>query len=186
MTDDIGKDLEALRPLPARLAELTSDLRKLATCGKPTCLERRALSMLEELGLEAAVALHTDYQTRAVNWVREAFGSQPVDCKQERAHRFLEEALEAVQAAGTTYPEALQLVDYVFSRPVGEVGQEVGGVLLTLAPFAAAYGVDMTAAGEAELARVNTPEIITKCRAKNASKPRNSPLPGTAPAEVAQ
>ena len=54
MTDDIGKDLEALRPLPARLAELTSDLRKLATCGKPTCLERRALSMLEELGLELA------------------------------------------------------------------------------------------------------------------------------------
>ena len=54
MTDDIGKDLEALRPLPTRLAELTSDLRKLATCGQPTCLERRALSMLEELGLELA------------------------------------------------------------------------------------------------------------------------------------
>lgn len=54
MTDDIGKDLGALRPLPARLAELTSDLRKLATCGQPTCLERRALSMLEELGLELA------------------------------------------------------------------------------------------------------------------------------------
>ena len=54
MTHDIGKDLEALRPLPARLAELTSDLRKLATCGQPTCLERRALSMLEELGLELA------------------------------------------------------------------------------------------------------------------------------------
>lgn len=54
MTDDIGKDLEALRPLPARLAELTSDLRKLVTLGKPTCLERRALSMLEELGLELA------------------------------------------------------------------------------------------------------------------------------------
>lgn len=54
MTDDIGKDLEALRPLPERLAELTSDLRKLATCGQPTCLERRALSMLEELGLELA------------------------------------------------------------------------------------------------------------------------------------
>ena len=37
-----------------KLAELTSDLRKQVTLGQPTCLERRALAMLEELGLERA------------------------------------------------------------------------------------------------------------------------------------
>ena len=124
------------------------------------------------------------YQDRAVEWVREAFGTEPADCKAERAHRFLEEALEAVQAAGTTYPEALQLVDYVFSRPAGKIEQEVGGVMLTLAALAAAHGVDMEVAAECELARVNTPAIIAKCRAKNASKPKNSPLPGQAPASA--
>ncbi|MCD0167106.1 hypothetical protein IHN58_15765 [Deinococcus sp. 12RED42] len=120
------------------------------------------------------------FQVRAANWVREAFGSEPADCRDERAHRFLEEALEAVQAAGTTTEEAQQLVQYVYGREEGEITQEVGGVMLTLAPFAAAFGVDMVQAGEAELARVNTPEIIEKCRRKNASKPRNSPLPGSA------
>ena len=118
-------------------------------------------------------------QARAVAWVREAFGSEPADCKTERAHRFLEEALEAGQAADVTEDEALQLVQYVYGRDKGEIAQEVGGVLLTLAPFAAAFGVNMMDAAEAELARVNTPEIIEKCRRKNASKPRNSPLPGS-------
>jgi NTP pyrophosphatase (non-canonical NTP hydrolase) len=129
-------------------------------------------------GAEAGVS----FQARGVAWVREAFGSEPADCKEERAHRFLEESLELVQAAGTTESEAQQLVEYVYGRSTGEVAQEVGGVMLTLAPFAAAHGVDMQEAGERELARVNTPEIIAKCRRKNASKPRNSPLPGTAPA----
>lgn len=120
----------------------------------------------------------TDFQNRAVQWVRECFGSNLMDCKAERAHRFLEEALEAVQAAGVTQEEAQQLVGYVFGRPTGEISQEVGGVMLTLAPFAAVYDVDMMAAAEAELARVNTPAIIAKCRAKNAAKRADSPLPG--------
>lgn len=139
------------------------------------------LSALAPASSERAAA---GFQARGVAWVREAFGSEPADCKEERAHRFLEEALELVQAAGTTESEAQQLVEYVYGRSTGVVAQEVGGVMLTLAPFAAAHGVDMYAAGEAELARVNTPAIIAKCRAKNASKPRNSPLPGTAPAPV--
>lgn len=123
---------------------------------------------------------HMDFQGRAVNWVREAFGSEPADCKSERAHRFLEEAFELAQAAGVTREEAALLLAYVFDRPAGEVAQEVGGVMLTLAPFAAAHEVNMHAAGEAELARVNTPAVIARCRLKNATKPRNSPLPGSA------
>ena len=51
----------------------------------------------------------------------------------------------------------------------------MGGVLLTLAPLCSAYGIDMEAAGEAELARVWTK--IDKIRVKQATKRPLSPLP---------
>ncbi|MVN88315.1 hypothetical protein GO986_16335 [Deinococcus sp. HMF7620] len=128
--------------------------------------------------MEALAQHATSFQVRSVAWVREAFGTEPAQCREERAHRFLEEALELVQAAGVSEEEVLKLVAYVFARPAGDVTQETGGVLLTLAPFAAAHGVDLMAAGEAELARVSTPEILAKCRAKNAARIEGSPLPG--------
>ncbi len=48
------KKPEIQRPLTERLTELTSDLRKVQELAKGglTPLERRALAMLEELGLE--------------------------------------------------------------------------------------------------------------------------------------
>ena len=51
---------------------------------------------------------------------------RPNDCGRLRGaeHRFLEEALELVQACGATASEAHQLVDYVYGRPVGEPAQE--------------------------------------------------------------
>ena len=99
MTDDIGKDLEALRSLPARLAELTSDLRKLATCGKPTCLERRALSMLEELGLEL-----DGYQTAATRRIglnreleMELFG-EVIPLRHDGGEYAISQALQVIRA----------------------------------------------------------------------------------------
>jgi hypothetical protein len=93
----------------------------------------------------------------------------------ERNHRFLEEALELVQSLGCTASEAHQLVDYTYDRPQGDVNQEVGGVMVTLAALCLAAGNDMDAGGEAELARVWTK--IDQIRAKQASKPKHSPLP---------
>lgn len=118
----------------------------------------------------------TSYQARVNGWMQDCFG--PVvarDCS-ERNYRFLEEALELVQACGCTRDEAHQLVDYVFFRPIGEKAQEVGGVCVTLAALCEAQGIDMKAAGEAELARVWTK--IDAIRAKQARKPKHSPLPG--------
>lgn len=121
------------------------------------------------------------FQARAVAWVKLAFGTGPQECRAERAHRFLEEALEVVQAAGCTREEAQQLVDYVYSRPAGELRQEIGGAALTLAILAAAHDLDIEGAAEAELGRVSTPEVLAKCRAKNALKSPDSPLPGKVP-----
>lgn len=98
----------------------------------------------------------------------------------ERNHRFLEEALELVQSLGCTQSEARQLVDYVFSRPVGEPKQELGGVMVTLSALASCHDMNLDTAGETELIRVW--KNIDKIRAKQAAKPKHSPLPeGTKP-----
>lgn len=115
------------------------------------------------------------FQARVRPWMLECFGAEIAADREERNHRFLEEALELVQACGCTRSEAHQLVDYVFGRPVGEKGQEAGGVMVTLAALCLAQGLDMHEAGEAELARVWTK--IEQIRAKQAAKPKHSPLP---------
>jgi NTP pyrophosphatase (non-canonical NTP hydrolase) len=94
---------------------------------------------------------------------------------QERCDRFIEEALEFVQAAGYSAERAHALVDYTFGRPLGEINQEVGGVMVTLAAMCNTLGVDIGSAAETELARVWTK--IDKIRAKQAAKPTGSALP---------
>ncbi|MCK5020064.1 MAG: hypothetical protein KAS32_23625 [Candidatus Peribacteraceae bacterium] len=94
--------------------------------------------------------------------------------KEERNHRFLEEALELVQSCDCTRQEAHQLVDYVYGRPVGEKTQEVGGVMVTLAALCLAQELNMHEAGETELNRIWTK--VEQIRAKQATKPKHSPL----------
>lgn len=125
------------------------------------------------------------FQSRVQAWMQECFGPVIAADKQERAHRFLEEALELVQAGGCTAEEAHQLVDYVFSRPVGELSQEVGGVRVTLSALCTPHGIDEEQAAETELARITQPEIVLKIRAKQASKPAFGPLPGAYPERAA-
>lgn len=100
----------------------------------------------------------------------------------ERNHRFLEEALELVQAMGCTAAEAHMLVDYTFGRPVGDPEQEVGGALVTLAALCSAADISMAELGERELARCW--QNIDRIRFKQAGKPRSSPLPGPSPVET--
>lgn len=116
-----------------------------------------------------------DFQSRVAPWMQACFGPKISADRIERNHRFLEEALELVQANGCTREEAYRLVDYVFGRPEGELRQEVGGVMVTLAALCLAGGQDMHQAGEIELARIWT--RVEEIRAKHAAKPRHSPLP---------
>lgn len=117
----------------------------------------------------------TDFQSRVQPWLHDCFGSEIANNAVERNHRFLEEALELVQACACTQDEAHQLVDYVYGRPVGEKYQEVGGVMVTLAALCLAQQLDMHACGETELARIWTK--VKQIRAKQAAKPKHSPLP---------
>lgn len=115
------------------------------------------------------------FQDRVKPWMDACFGPEISADKIERNHRFLEEALELVQACGCTAKEAHQLVDYVYGRDQCEINQEVGGVMVTLAALCLANGFSMHEAGETELARVWTK--IETIREKQAAKPKHSPLP---------
>lgn len=118
----------------------------------------------------------SDFQKRVDDFVTEAFS--PVDARsvEERTYRFVEEALELAQSTGCTREEAMRLVEYVFSRPVGERWQEAGGTMLTLCALCTAVGLDHEECGERELERARGK--IDVIRQKHLSKPRRSPLPG--------
>lgn len=116
------------------------------------------------------------FQERVQTWMMECFSMQICRDTRERCHRFTEESLELVQSLGMTVSEAHQLVDYVYGRPIGETHQEVGGVMVTLAALCLALEqMDMHSEGEVELSRIW--KNIDKIRAKQAAKPKHSPLP---------
>ncbi|MEV5033646.1 hypothetical protein MRBLMC3_002883 [Sphingobium sp. LMC3-1-1.1] len=104
------------------------------------------------------------------------FGAEIAGDLLERADRFTEEALELAQTMpGFNAERAHALVDYVFSRPVGARGQEVGGVMVTLAALCNPVGLDIVEEAERELARIWTK--VEAIRAKQAAKPTGSALP---------
>lgn len=119
------------------------------------------------------------FQERVRPWLHECFGREVAENRVERNHRFIEEALELVQACGCTREHALQIVEYVYGRPPGEPHQETGGVMVTLAALCLAQGICMHTAAECELERVW--QKIDVIRAKQARKARDSALPGSTP-----
>lgn len=116
------------------------------------------------------------FQVRVHEWMLECFGPEIEADRQERADRFIEEALELAQTMpGFNAGRAHALVDYVFGRPVGERHQEVGGVMVTLAALCNTVGLRIDEEAERELARVWTK--IEAIREKQAAKPTGSALP---------
>ena len=114
------------------------------------------------------------FQLRAWDWLLTCFGLKAED-RLERSDRLLEEVLELLQANGYPQARADAISRYVYLRPAGRPNQELGGVMLTIAGYAGAHGLDMDQAGEMELARVWTK--IDKIRAKQALKPVGASLP---------
>jgi hypothetical protein len=127
--------------------------------------------------LSARPAVEGDsFQSRVAPWMQECFGAAIASDVRERGDRFLEESLELLQSHGYDRERVATLVDYVYGRPVGEPAQEVGGVMVTLAAYCLATGLDMHAAGETELARIWTK--VPQIRAKQESKRGlHTPLP---------
>ena len=98
-------------------------------------------------------------------WVVKAFGIEVLRDRRERALRLIEEAVELGQAIGLDALEVQRLVAYVYSRPVGEPSQEVGGVLVTALAAAEALGLEAEDCLRTEVERINQPDVVEKCRA---------------------
>jgi hypothetical protein len=165
-------------PPPATIAELIALLQEIrpefGAVGSRD-VDVRAQRDRIDAAIPALAALATPFQARVQPWLMACFGAMIAGDREERNHRFFEEAGELVQSLGMSAHEAHQLVDYVWNRPVGEPNQEVGGTMVTLAALCLANALDMHAAGETELARVWTK--VEQIRAKQAAKPKHSPLP---------
>ncbi|WP_225246527.1 hypothetical protein [Agrobacterium tomkonis] len=121
------------------------------------------------------------YQERVAAAHHALFHDDPTDIEERRA-RFAEEVNETLQAFGMTEGEAIELVRYTWSRPVGQPEKEVGAALLTLASLCVVAGIDMAACGEADLEKLQRPETIARIRAKRSTRHGRGPLPGLDPA----
>jgi hypothetical protein len=122
------------------------------------------------------------YQRRIKAWLEKVFDEKVWNSVQERGLRLLEEATELAQALGVTRDEAVRLIHYVYNRPVGNVGQEVAGTMVTLAAVAVAAGVDLEAVALVEATRIERPEIIEKVR--NRQEEKRAALMTAFPADV--
>ena len=80
-------------------------------------------------------------QEMLVSWAAMAFGRRQATSVPQRGLRLLEEAIEAYQASGGDEAMAHKLVKFVFERPPGTIGQELGGVAVTSLLLAAAAGL---------------------------------------------
>lgn len=130
----------------------------------------------------AAVPTET-FQAGVSKWMGECFLPSLYSNMTERGDRLLEEVLELLQSHGYDQARVATLVDYVYGRPVGEPAQEVGGVMVTLAGYCWAAGLDMHAEGARELERITQPEVMAKIRRKQEAKNAlhfDTPLPGHA------
>lgn len=115
------------------------------------------------------------FQPRVNTWMKACFSQEVLHDKAERNARFLEEAIELVQACGCTKSEASQVLDYVYGREIGHPFQETGGVMISLAALCTDWDIDIMKAGHDEIDRCYT--IIDKIRAKQAQKPKFRSLP---------
>lgn len=87
-------------------------------------------------------------------WALRAFGKEHVYNQRTRALRVLEEAVELAQCCGVPREKALELILIVYKRPIGELKQELGGVLTTVNIFCIANGLDPDEVFEDEVSRV--------------------------------
>lgn len=101
---------------------------------------------------------------------KRAFAEAQATSLPQRGIRLLEEAVELFQACGGDEDSALRLVRFVFARPPGEIGQELGGVGVTTLALAAAAGLSADEEERREFERVlsrDVEEFARRNQAKN-------------------
>lgn len=106
---------------------------------------------------------------RVIAWGTRVLGKAIMESRWERVMRLLEEALELAQVEKISVAEVDFLVKRVFSRPVGEFTNEVGGVMVCMVALAHAAQIDLIEILSKEVDRIEKldPEAV---RAKQRRK----------------
>jgi NTP pyrophosphatase (non-canonical NTP hydrolase) len=102
-------------------------------------------------------------------WCVAAFGDHDARSIPQRGLRLVEEAIEVAQACGCDPALLHRLIDHVYAKPVGELGQELGGLGVTLLGLAGAAGISADEAERQEVARVRA-KPLSHFAARNAAK----------------
>jgi hypothetical protein len=126
-------------------------------------------------------------QQQIYSWCIAAFGHTEATSLPQRGLRLLEEAAEAAQAVSVDLAIAHHLLDVVWSKPPGEIGQELGGVGITTLALAAAAGLSADEEESREATRVLDKPLVyfaKRNQAKNDAGLRTS-LPSPQPVEGA-
>jgi NTP pyrophosphatase (non-canonical NTP hydrolase) len=111
----------------------------------------------------------TARQAIAEAWGINAFGKLEVHNVAQRTIRLNEESVEACQVANVDPDLLHEQIDEVYSRPVGELNQEIGGIGLCVLLLAASAGLDADQEENREVKRVlNKP--VKYFTARNADK----------------
>lgn len=176
----IERERLGIRGSRATLEQLADELADVMICADlvamgegidlDAAVARKFNATSEKIGLDTRLS-HQTYQARVDDWMQTCFGAETSQDLTERCYRFLEEAGELCQALGMSADMAHRMIDYTFSREAGQPGQELGGVMVTMAALCNAAGLDMTAEGETELTRIEAPEVTDAIRRKHADKP---------------
>lgn len=120
-------------------------------------------------------------QSKVAGWLTAVAQSGHDLSIRARTHRMLEEALEYAQASGCAEADAMQLIRYVYSRPIGAPRVEAGDALWTLLGLINAQGYDANTIFQETDKRAW--DRIESIKQKMASADAWSPLPGKAPTE---
>jgi NTP pyrophosphatase (non-canonical NTP hydrolase) len=87
--------------------------------------------------------------------------------------RVLEEAAESCQSGGMTEEECHRQIAYTYSRPKGELAQELAQTFVNLAYLADSAGIDLETEVLKEISRIDTPEMKQKIFDKQQFKKDN-------------
>lgn len=103
-------------------------------------------------------------QWKLIKWAVEMFGTVALDPK-ERALRLIEEALEVVQTVGLTREDIIPVLDRTFNRKPGELGNELGGLIMTAEALAEILNIDLQHEAEREYKRITSiPKEQWQCK----------------------
>lgn len=106
-----------------------------------------------DIVLALATSSESTRPDAALQWAVATFGEIATD-KEERAMRFVEEALELVYALGLQATTLQMIAARVYSRPKGDRWQEFGQAQLTLELLAEVYGINPQLRASIEFERI--------------------------------